>query len=48
MASHFLKSRRTLSFIAKIVALACLGALRLLASIEPVFKVGEFKHYENH
>jgi len=48
VASHFLRSRRVLSLLAKLVALACLGALRLLASLEPVFKVGEFKHYENH
>lgn len=32
---------------ARIVAVGCLVLLRIIASIEPSFKVGGFKHYEN-
>jgi len=33
---------------ARVVAVGCLLALRILASLEPSFRVGGFKHYENH
>jgi len=32
----------------RVVAVACLGLLRLLAALEPAFKVGDYKHYLNH
>ena len=35
------------SWPASIVAVLCLGVLRVLATIEPSFKEGEFKHYQN-
>lgn len=33
---------------ASLVSVLCLGMLWTLASIEPSFKQGEFKHYQNH
>ena len=46
VASHFL-GRRLLGLAAKLLAVACLGSLRLLASLEKAFLVGDFKHYQN-
>ena len=46
VASHFL-GKRLLGLAAKLVAVACLAAIRLTSSIEQAFLVGEFKHYEN-
>ena len=34
--------------LAKVTTLLCLGILRLMQKLENSFRVGEYKHYENH
>mmetsp|Transcript_14448 Transcript_14448/g.13962 ORF Transcript_14448/g.13962 Transcript_14448/m.13962 type:complete len:140 (-) Transcript_14448:125-544(-) len=49
LAGHFSPCLfRGFGFMTKITALMSLGVLRLISKIEPAFKEGEFKHYENN
>mmetsp|Transcript_27941 Transcript_27941/g.60119 ORF Transcript_27941/g.60119 Transcript_27941/m.60119 type:complete len:136 (-) Transcript_27941:261-668(-) len=47
VAGHCFSFFRGFKLLTKLAALASLGVLRLVAKLEPAFRVGEFKHYRN-
>eukprot|EP00536_Pseudo-nitzschia_multiseries_P014685 jgi/Psemu1/215631/e_gw1.752.7.1 len=49
LVGHFCprEGRRLLQLLTKVAALAALAVLGIVAKIEPAFRVGEFKHYQN-